>query len=271
MSAPSASRGAAGPRRGRQRRERQALQLSPQQRGDSPAAPHRAPSGLKAVSQGLHGRWPDPADLVELLDRGEPSVLVAELDDVRRPSPGRSPRSCRAARRSRSPARSARPRSRSSRLRVEAPPGPRSGITTCWPSASRAARLTALEQRRAKRPARPADRIDHPGSRTAAGRRPGGRPPRRRRRRCRPSPRRLRSNEPLPEPEPEPQDGRPPGSSPPPFGADRPDADQQHGDRDRAVDGDLGAGDLGHRARVPRRGRAVARAMRLERDRAGAG
>src|SRR5262249_47537956 len=41
-----------------------------------------ARSGLKALAKRFHRRRPDPAHLVELVDRGEPSVPVAELDDV---------------------------------------------------------------------------------------------------------------------------------------------------------------------------------------------
>ena len=37
---------------------------------------------LQAGAQRLHRRRPDPAHLVELVDRGEAAVLVAELDDV---------------------------------------------------------------------------------------------------------------------------------------------------------------------------------------------
>ena len=42
-------------------------------------APPGAGLGLEAVAQRLHRRRADAADLVELVDRGEPAVLVAEL------------------------------------------------------------------------------------------------------------------------------------------------------------------------------------------------
>src|SRR4029077_6160660 len=39
-------------------------------------------SRLQGGPERLHGRGPDAVDLVELVDRGEPAVLVAELDDL---------------------------------------------------------------------------------------------------------------------------------------------------------------------------------------------
>ena len=112
-------------------------------------------SGLERGPERLHRRRADAADLVELVDRGEPAVLVAELDDLlRRHRPdaldpvelldGRAAEADRAA----------------------LPPGrrgrcvaPRPGTTTCWPSLRRAARLIASAIRPAGEAAGPPDRV----------------------------------------------------------------------------------------------------------------
>src|SRR4029453_6721255 len=52
-----------------------------------PAAPRPragSRSGLEAGAQRLHRRRPDAADLVELVDGGDPAVLLAVVEDVLR-------------------------------------------------------------------------------------------------------------------------------------------------------------------------------------------
>ena len=132
-------------------------------------------SRLQPFAQRFHRRRADPGDLVELVDRGEPAVFFAELDDVfgghradavdRVQFGGR--RGAEADRAVFFGARSAP--GRPARRRDLVP-----GTTTCCPSASRAARFIESSSAFPSRPP-PASPRRRPDSRPAAGRRLGPR------------------------------------------------------------------------------------------------
>ena len=106
---------------------------------------------------------PMPLDLVELVDRGDAAVLVAEVDDVLRGHRADALDRVELLDGGRAEAdRAVAPRRRATGAGRRRPPavGALAGtITTCWPSASRAARLIASTRRLRGRAARALDRV----------------------------------------------------------------------------------------------------------------
>ena len=232
--------------RGQHRRERERCR-------SRHASPRR--SGLEPGAERLHGRRADAVDLVELVDRGEPpcwSRKSTMFCAVTGPIPSIVSSSSTVA-----VPRLIGPRLASA-ARADARGAPVPGpwrTTTCWPSASRAARLIASTRAR-RRAARALDRVVDP----RAGRQPVdarvGTAPATSTTTSRVALAASTASESAGEAH------RPSaGGAAWPARADPARADQQQRDRDGAVDEQLGAARARARARVWR-ARAVTRARR---------